>query len=175
MANQALTEARPSDGESLSERPIRATESDISHRLAEAMGEEGVTAFSRRCGIGESTLRGYLSGAEPSVRRLQAIADTAGVTLQWLATGAPPKRRADLVDALRAAEQGAPAGESPVIDLALLRTAIQAVEEGLLDADVEMPPDKKAEVFVYAYELIGQMGATEQARQLLARLVKLAR
>lgn len=108
--------------------------------------------------------------------RLQAIADVAGVCLQWLATGEGPKLRRDLVAALRAAAEGGSAREEHLqVDLEQLRTAVMAVEEGLDEAGLVMPPDKKAEVFVYAYELIGQMGATDQARALLARLLKLAR
>jgi transcriptional regulator with XRE-family HTH domain len=175
MANQVLSSGNSGPDAPGDRVAFPSGEKQLANRLLEAMGDESQVGFARKAGVSGSTFRKYLEGAMPSADRLVAMADVAGVTVEWLAAGRGPKLRRDLVAALRAAEQGAPAGEAPAIDLALLRTAIQAVEEGLLDADVEMPPDKKAEVFVYAYELIGQMGATEQARALLARLVKLAR
>jgi transcriptional regulator with XRE-family HTH domain len=155
---------------------LLAPESHLSDRIKEVVGDASQAAFARKCGVSESVFRKYLAGAMPSADRLVAIADAGGVTVEWLATGREPKLRRDLVAALRAAAEGGTAREEPLqVDLERLRTAVTAVEEGLHDACLVMPPDKKAEVFVYAYELIGQMGATEQARQLLARLVKLTR
>lgn len=66
---------------------------DIAARIRDAIGEEPVAAFGRRCGIGESLLRKYLAGSEPSATNLAKIADAAGVTVDWLATGRGPKRR----------------------------------------------------------------------------------
>lgn len=155
---------------------LPAAESHLSDRIKEAMGDSSQAGFARRCGVSESVFRKYLVGAMPSTDRLVAIADAAGVTVEWLATGRGPKLRRDLVAALRAAAEGGSAREEHLqVDLEQLRTAVMAVEEGLDEAGLVMPPDKKAEVFVYAYELIGQMGATDQARALLARLLKLAR
>ncbi len=68
---------------------------DLINRMRECIGEEPVAAFARKCGIGESLMRKYLSGSEPSASNLSRIADVAGVTLDWLATGRGPKRRAD--------------------------------------------------------------------------------
>jgi transcriptional regulator with XRE-family HTH domain len=175
MPDQSLTSETDAGTAPKRERPIRSAESDISTRLRGVIGDESVTAFSRKCGFAESTLRKYLDGAEPSVLRLQSIADAAGVTLQWLATGEEPKLRRDLVAALRAAERGAPADEAPALDMERLAQALQAVEEGLQDADVELEPIDKAEVVCAAYDLIGQLGATAQARALIGRIVKAGR
>jgi transcriptional regulator with XRE-family HTH domain len=68
-------------------------ENGIAARIKQCIGDEPVAAFSRRCGIGESLMRKYLAGSEPSARNLARIADAAGVTLDWLATGRGPKRR----------------------------------------------------------------------------------
>jgi transcriptional regulator with XRE-family HTH domain len=65
----------------------------VSDRIKEAIGDEPVAAFARRCGFGESLLRKYLSGSEPSATNLSRIADAAGVSLEWLATGRGKKER----------------------------------------------------------------------------------
>ena len=69
--------------------------SDVIQRLRECIGEDPVASFARKSGIGESLMRKYLSGSEPSASNLARIAEVAGVTLDWLATGRGPKRRTD--------------------------------------------------------------------------------
>lgn len=82
-------------------RPIRASDSSkesdaLSARLVECIGEEPVAAFARLCGIPEANLRSYINKTnKPSYDKLARIADVAGVTLDWLATGRGPKRRTD--------------------------------------------------------------------------------
>lgn len=71
---------------------------DMSARIRAAIGEEPVAAFARRCGFGESLLRKYLQGSEPSATNLAKIADAAGVTVDWLATGRGPRTRAELLN-----------------------------------------------------------------------------
>ncbi len=56
----------------------------FSERLKEAIGEETVRSFSRKCGLSEATLRDYLKGASyPTIDRLQKIAITADRTMSW--------------------------------------------------------------------------------------------
>lgn len=80
-------------------RPIRASDSPeesdaLAARLRECIGDEPVASFARRCGIPEANLRSYLAGTnKPVYDKLARIADVAGVTLDWLATGRGPKRR----------------------------------------------------------------------------------
>ncbi|MFN3375187.1 MAG: helix-turn-helix domain-containing protein [Burkholderiaceae bacterium] len=69
------------------------TDSTLPSRIRESIAEEPVAAFARRCDIGESLIRKYLAGSEPSATNLVKIADAAGVSLDWLATGRGPKRR----------------------------------------------------------------------------------
>ncbi len=70
---------------------------NMSDRIRDAIGDEPVAAFARRCGFGESLLRKYLQGSEPSATNLAKIADAAGVTVDWLATGRGPRSRAELL------------------------------------------------------------------------------
>lgn len=62
-------------------------------RLAIAIGSESAYAFAKRSGIPDSTLRNYKnSGSMPGLRHLLAIAQTANVTLDWLAAARGPMR-----------------------------------------------------------------------------------
>jgi transcriptional regulator with XRE-family HTH domain len=57
-------------------------------RLNVALKNEPVNAFANRSGVSEGVLRKYLSGHTlPGLDNLIAIADTAGVNIEWLATG----------------------------------------------------------------------------------------
>jgi transcriptional regulator with XRE-family HTH domain len=72
-------------------------ESDFVTRLKECLREEPIKAFARRCGIPESNLRSYLvRGKKPTLENLSKIASTAGVTIDWLATGQGVKDSAEL-------------------------------------------------------------------------------
>lgn len=53
--------------------------------IAERMGS--ASALVRRAGISHSGFQKYLAGAEPTRKVLIALADAAGVDLQWLITG----------------------------------------------------------------------------------------
>lgn len=56
-------------------------------RLKEAFAGESTNAFAKKCGVGESSLRSYLSGSFPSIDRAALIAQAADVSLEWLITG----------------------------------------------------------------------------------------
>ena len=69
-------------------------ESDtLAKRLRECIGDDTVSAFARKVGLPEATIRSYLDGKKPVYDKLARIADTAGVSLEWLATGRGPMRR----------------------------------------------------------------------------------
>ena len=57
----------------------------FSERLKDAIGDEAVRSFSRRCGLSEATLRDYLKGASyPTIDRLVRIAEAANLSVFWL-------------------------------------------------------------------------------------------
>ena len=65
-------------------------------RLKTCLGNNSGNSFARLCGFSESLLRKYLSGESlPGIERIVAIAEAAGVSLEWLATGRGPMRRDD--------------------------------------------------------------------------------
>lgn len=78
----------------------------------------------------------------------------AGISANWLLTGHEPMLLADLQ----------PPGS---LDPARLRLAIEVIEEGL--AGKVMPPDKKAEAVLAAYDLLEVEGVTKE------RVLKLVR
>ncbi|MDN3524318.1 hypothetical protein QWY79_03450 [Halomonas sabkhae] len=45
------------------------------------------TSFAKRAGLSQSGFQRYLSGSEPSRKALITMAETAGVSVEWLATG----------------------------------------------------------------------------------------
>jgi len=56
-------------------------------RLRELIGDSSVSAFARRVELGESLIRKYLKGSEPTLSRANQIADITGCSLEWLASG----------------------------------------------------------------------------------------
>lgn len=129
---------------------IRACESDqLVGRLREILGEESVSSFSRRCAVPESTLRNILDGALPRADILVAIADAGGVTVDWLATGRPPKTRAELRALLAPEAQATPAPSSaPAINVG----ALQALIEGTLKVAPHAPLSAQAAHIAKVYK-----------------------
>jgi len=63
---------------------------DFPGRLKEVLGEKSIRGFARECGFSDTVLRQYLNGqSEPTRPALLAIARTADVSVEWLATGQP--------------------------------------------------------------------------------------
>jgi phage repressor protein C with HTH and peptisase S24 domain len=60
-------------------------------RLLEAVGDESIHAFSKKSGISDSSLRGYLKGAMPGADIALKIAEVAKVDLKWLIAGTGSK------------------------------------------------------------------------------------
>jgi len=89
------------------------------------VGDRTALGFAKQCGFSDSLLGAYLRGEKmPGLRYLVAIADAGGVTIDWLATGRPPRTRQELRAALRESPAQAPAGVN--ID------ALQTIIEGTL-------------------------------------------
>lgn len=67
---------------------IRKCISGFKTRLAEVIGKESISSFSKRCEMSETVIRDYLSGKTyPSLNRLATIAEKCNVSYCWLATG----------------------------------------------------------------------------------------
>ena len=122
----------------MSARRIPAFESDaFISRIREVIGEESVSSFSRRCGVGESTLRNLFSGASPRADILVSIANAGGVTVDWLATGRLPKTRVDL-RVMQMAELIADFGSLTDSENAVL------IAKRIIGTQVDLTPDDEA-------------------------------
>ncbi|SFK93139.1 Helix-turn-helix [Nitrosomonas aestuarii] len=72
-------------------------EKKVNQRIKEAIGDEPVKAFSRRCGVPDTSLRDYISGKKkPGLDAITAISSFTGITVDWLATGRGIKYTRDL-------------------------------------------------------------------------------
>lgn len=69
-----------------SDTPLVDSE-QFAYRLRESFAGESTNAFAKKCGVGESSLRSYLTGSFPSIDRAALIAQAANVSLEWLITG----------------------------------------------------------------------------------------
>lgn len=144
---------------------------DFPRRLRECIGDEPVAAFARRCGFSEGLIRAYLKdGKRPGMDYLVRMADAAGVSLEWLATGREPKRRISTGQPLQVIEgEGKKAPEDQ--DIARLMRAI----EGTLAA----MPDKDAarrlahDLYARAQEVSEQHTLRQAIEDLRAQLAKL--
>jgi phage repressor protein C with HTH and peptisase S24 domain len=78
MVNPSLYEAQ-ADATAIDQFPAR---------LKQAVGNNSIRGFARECGFSDTVLRQYLNGqSEPTRPALLAIARTAKVSVEWLATG----------------------------------------------------------------------------------------
>lgn len=131
-------------------------ESELSGRLRSAIGDEAKLSFARRADVAESVLRKYLNGAMPSTDRLVRLADAAGVSIEWLATGKGPRKRPITVEV--------PPGSAAKLytqpmKQALLDIVIKAVSEAVADRPVT--PAAFMELVAVAYPL-AQSGITHE-------------
>ncbi len=104
--------------------------------------ERSVHAFSRKCGIADSLIRKYLAGGNPGIDKAAVMAEVAGVSLEWLATG-------------RGSMQIDPTVQQ-TLRTAPLEAAIRIVERWLALHRRTMKPERKAAVVAIIYEIIVQ-------------------
>lgn len=138
-------------------RPIRSEESGaLIARIEEVIGEEPVASFARRCGLKESVIRSYINdGRAPPILNALAIANTGGVLVDWLATGRPPKTRAEQAAlAHRAAEERA-AYSLPPLDRARLHLALVMAEDAARLITEPVTPERRADLVLAFYDRLG--------------------
>ena len=139
---------------------IRDPESDaFVSRLRDVIGEKKQTWFASECGLGESTLRNILAGAWPRTDILVRLAAVGGVTVDWLATGHPPKTRAEV----------RPKAESA---LDTWKEAVQAVHDWQIRRKQMLPADKFMQTVELIADLAGE-GGKDAVRPLAERVLRL--
>lgn len=113
--------------------PIPSGESELfACRVRDAIGDETLRSFARRCGFSDGLLGSYLRGQKrPGLDHLVAIADASGVTVDWLATGRLPRTRREIRQETEGyAAVGDARREPPKINA----KALAAILAGVLDA-----------------------------------------
>lgn len=117
---------------------LRGESVHFAARLEQVIGDEPVAAFARRCGVSEGTVRNCLRGALPRTDNLVSFSEAGGVTVDWLATGRPPKTRAELQRLTEASPRRASTRPTPDPDQSLLVKCMIAAEQALgRDAGIE--------------------------------------
>ncbi len=146
--------------------PIQKSESELSFkdRLREVIADRKLVSFAKECNFSDSLLGAYLRGEKlPGLENLVAISRVGGVFVDWLATGRPPKTRAEL-KAAAAAPASAPVGDT-------WRLAVEVLQEWQVAQGRFLPPEK----FMQAVELLVDLadGELERVRPLSAKVLRL--
>lgn len=115
----------------------------FSERMRSLMAEQkSVNSFAKSAGVTEGAIRNYLrGGVKPSQKVLEAIARTAGVSVNWLATGE--------------GEQAPAAGEllfGTPAERDVMKLAIKDGEEILNVLKADISPDEKADLMLALYD-----------------------
>jgi len=151
--------------------PSRNKDSELAMRLRDMLGQESVTAFGRRCGIGEATLRKYFSGTLPNSENLVAMADAGNVNIEWLAAGRGPKLRGASAHIPMIPQAVAPpASTFHIEDIERVEMTIESIEQGLGPRYAAMPVKKRAQLFAAVYDLLLDMDQKEN----VVKFIKLA-
>lgn len=119
----------------------------IAGRLATLIGEGSRRNFAARCGLSNTVLGQYLSGKSiPGSEALIAIADAAGVSIEWLASGRGQMRP----QAHSQGNQGVSTGKT--VNMDALVEAITIVLEYYKDRNKALDPANIAKVSMMIYE-----------------------
>lgn len=122
----------------------------LAARLKAIIGNESVSAFARKCGVAESVLRTYLrDGRMPPLDKALVIAATAGVSVDWLASGRGVRAAAQVPAAYAVNREGVAVAERPLLDGAVLEGIIKAVVQG---QGAQATPEHLAAMIVDLYQ-----------------------
>jgi len=113
-----------------------------------------IPAFAAIAGVGKNTFIDWQNDASsPPAAKLAALAE-AGLDVLYVVTGQRPQ-----------------ASQPGLDDRNRLIAAVEAVEEGLAEVRRKLPPKKRAELIIAAYDLITE---PEQSRANVVNLVRIA-
>lgn len=144
-----------------------------------AIGEDSVTSFGKRCGIGESTLRSYLRGAAPRLDKLLAITESAGVNIEWLATGKGPMRPGERQgeikcehESLKLHRKGHLFEKNPGFDSELLGQIFSQLSDFKENNPDCLTKEKELDVVTIAYSLV-QPEVRDEAKLICSILISI--
>ena len=113
---------------------------DLASRARIAIGTEAVRSFALRAGVKPSTMQSILGGSKPTVDNLVAIADAAGVTLDWLAKGQGFMRPEQAEPMAVAPAVQEPPIRSEAVDEELMGLLVDGIMAVYKDVNVGLPP-----------------------------------
>jgi hypothetical protein len=133
---------------------------DVIARAKECFGVAKDTELAALLGISPQTLNNRKKTESIPFDELLGLAIKWNVDIAWLLTG---QRSQPLPISV-----AVPAG----LDLPRFKLAIEAVEEGLEAVQRRMPPDKKAELVLAAYDLLDE--PSPEAKSKILNFIRLA-
>lgn len=114
--------------------------------VADLYGTKGEAAST--AGVSPISLRRYIAEEQaPPFEVLANLAMAKGVSLEWLATG-----EGELYARQRVVHGEVKASEDDAVEM--VKLSVQALEEWLLEENLELDPERKAEVVVVLYRYL---------------------
>jgi transcriptional regulator with XRE-family HTH domain len=125
-----------------------AADHEFIDRLKLALAGESLRNFAEKAGLSYSGFAAYIAGkSEPTRPVLIAIAKTANVNVEWLATGAGSMRTAI----------------ASTVDRGLLLSLMKGYVQLAKSRDISIEPDQMAEWATLRYSMIINTGSPPQA------------
>ena len=141
--------------------------SGFSKRLREAMRGRSIREFASKASMSAGTLHNYLNDESlPTLDKLISLANTASVSLNWLATGSGPVSIDHVIS-----EVGDAATK---IDIKVLTEALECIELAINELGVSMTPEKKSSVTASLYDLFSEQRDQPVNREKVFRLIETA-
>ncbi|WP_028672668.1 helix-turn-helix domain-containing protein [Saccharospirillum impatiens] len=109
----------------------------FSDRLKVLIAGRTVSDFARSVGLGESLIRKYLAGSEPSLSRAHQIARSCQCSLAWLASG-----------------EGLPFDAAPEVALDALQSALRIIAREPGRSDVNIPDTETLKHIIALYQYL---------------------
>lgn len=128
---------------------VSQLEHDFKERLTKVIGDRSVLSFAKECGMSDSLVRKYLAGTLPGLDKLVVMAEVAGVSVQWLATG----------------KEVAALGQ-PQIDYDKLEEVTTKILRLFQDRGVKVKPEALARIIRLVYEYVQRQGKDMDAASL---------
>lgn len=139
----------------------------FSTRLREAMSGRSIREFASSAHMSAGTLHNYLNDESlPTLDKLISLANTANVSLNWLATGRGP---VSFDESSTDPSKGCGADQ---LSVEVLKEAIECIEQAIRELNVSMSPAKKSLVTASLYDLFREQRDEPVNREKVFRLIE---
>jgi len=128
---------------------------EIIDRMIEALNAKNQQDMQDLAGFSLGTASKWKKRGSVPDGSIAKVSDLSGINFHWLKTGVGEKR-----------------SEGKPLDKELLQVIIEAVEEGLGQLNLELKPDKKAELIIHIYEMYEEEKDVD--KKTVLRLIRLA-